>query len=449
MSADRAFFFLLRLTGVLAVLSSAAGSVQAADPAPDAKLRQVEKQLEESREREKALGEKAAELEREIAALREDLVGAARTAQDTEEELSGLESRLADLKAREKALKSELSGREEQLVGVLTALERLALRPPEALLVQPGPADDTVRSAILLRSAVPELRTRADALRQELASLDAVRKEIAEQRTRIAVTGAKLDSQHAKLARLFERKQALAKSTQAERAAAAQKAQALAKDADSLRDLLAKLEVERKRREEEARRLAALVRPKPELPAMPPQPARKPESRSAPAAATAPAAPPAARSAPAPTPAPRQVAAAGTVPMRAFEDQRGAMPMPARGRLVTRYGQGNDAGGSSKGIVVRTRPGAQVVAPADGTVAFAGPFRGYGQLLIMEHGGGYHTLLSGMARIDATVGQRLSSGEPVGVMDQVTAPNAQDLYVELRRDGAPINPLPWLTARKG
>ena len=120
--------------------------------------------------------------------------------------------------------------------------------------------------------------------------------------------------------------------------------------------------------------------------------------------------------------------------------------MPARGQIIARYGQSDGLGSAQKGIVLRTRPRAQVVAPADGVVAFAGSFRGYGQLLIMEHSGGYHTLLSGMSRIDATVGQRILAGEPVGVMDSSEDPN---LYLELRQDGQPINPLPWLTAGKG
>ena len=85
-----------------------------------------------------------------------------------------------------------------------------------------------------------------------------------------------------------------------------------------------------------------------------------------------------------------------------------------------------------------------MIAPFDGVVAFSGPFRGYGQLLILEHSEGYHTLLAGMTRLDSDVGQRVLAGEPVGVMSPDGDPS---LYVELRRNGQPINPLPWLAAR--
>ncbi len=99
----------------------------------------------------------------------------------------------------------------------------------------------------------------------------------------------------------------------------------------------------------------------------------------------------------------------------------------------------------AKGVTIATRSRAQVISPADGVVLFAGPFRGYGQLLIIEYGDGYHMLLAGMDRIDAAVGQSLLAGEPVGTM---TDTNAPELYVELRHEGQPINPLPWLTAGK-
>jgi septal ring factor EnvC (AmiA/AmiB activator) len=86
-----------------------------------------------------------------------------------------------------------------------------------------------------------------------------------------------------------------------------------------------------------------------------------------------------------------------------------------------------------------------VVAPWDGRVEFAGPFRGYGQILIIEHGDGYHSLLAGLERIDVAVGQALVAGEPVGVVK--SGEGKPSLYLELRRHGQPIDPLPWLSLR--
>jgi septal ring factor EnvC (AmiA/AmiB activator) len=444
-------------------------------PAPlsgvsDSKLQDVERELERSRQQQKELSEQARALAAEVDGLRKQLISAASEAQDTEDSLSSLETQLRDLREREQELKAELGTRDDQLREVLMALERLAMRPPEAVLVQPMPAEDSVRSAILLRAVVPELAERAAALRAELEQLTVVRREISLRRTDIALAVAKLDRQHSTLATLFERKQALQRSTEAKSAEAAKRADSLAENADSMRELLAKLEAERKRREEEerlareaeerrlaeeARRMAALAMAKPEVPRLPP-------SRSEAPAPGAPSASAPSRAAPGGV-APGGVVSAGpdmtpepsaatmvvhgpTLALRPMNKMRGLMPLPARGKVIARYGQKDAAGSAQKGIVLQTRARAQVIAPADGVVAFAGSFRGYGQLLIMEHGGGYHTLLSGLDQIDATVGQRLLMGEPVGTMGPADAPS---LYFELRHDGQSINPMPWLTARKG
>jgi septal ring factor EnvC (AmiA/AmiB activator) len=139
-------------------------------------------------------------------------------------------------------------------------------------------------------------------------------------------------------------------------------------------------------------------------------------------------------------------------------DSQNMVFAPARGRILTHFGDPMDTGGQSKGLVLETRPGAQVVAPFDGRIAFEGPFRSYGQILIIEHGGGYHTVLAGMDRVDAVVGQWLLAGEPLGVMagpgtnpglttgttSGVTSPTGRPkLYLELRRDGQPVDPVPW------
>ena len=115
-----------------------------------------------------------------------------------------------------------------------------------------------------------------------------------------------------------------------------------------------------------------------------------------------------------------------------------------RGRLIGRYGESSNFGNTVRGIRLETRSEAQVVTPFDGKVVFAGPFRTYGQVLIIEHRGGYHTILAGLGLVDVVVGQWLLAGEPVGLMatPKVAKPI---LYVELRRDGQPINPLPWIT----
>ena len=131
--------------------------------------------------------------------------------------------------------------------------------------------------------------------------------------------------------------------------------------------------------------------------------------------------------------------------MRSMAEAQGDLVFPVSGTIATRYNQTSSAGVASRGITIETRPNALVTAPFDGVVVFAGPFRGYGQLLIIEHSEGYHSLLAGLGRIDGVLGQWVLAGEPVGIMER-EQDEAPRLYVELRRNGQPVNPLRWLAA---
>jgi septal ring factor EnvC (AmiA/AmiB activator) len=129
----------------------------------------------------------------------------------------------------------------------------------------------------------------------------------------------------------------------------------------------------------------------------------------------------------------------------AFSKLRGRLRLPARGTRVGSYGESTGFGPRAQGITLRTRAGAQVVAPHDGRVVFAGPFRDYGLILIISHGEGYHSLLAGLSKLQAVVGQAVLTGEPVGVMG---GDGKRSLYVELRRKGTAINPNPWWSSSR-
>ena len=395
----------LLVAGWLAV---PAGSALALSPDADAgrRLDDVERALDAGRKQAQDLEIMAAGLESEVRRLQRDRVAAARAIQDSEAEISRLEARLARLARSEAGKSARLAARRGQFVGVLMALQRLALHPPEAMIAQPMSLSQTVRSAILLRAAVPEIERRADRLRADLAGLARARREAGERRLQLAAAVAGLAEQRAHLNTLLARKTELKSRTATQAREAARRVQALASEARDLRDLLARLEKERRQREAKAKAAA--------------EDAARPGNLPASLGGEAPS----------------------------ISKARGMLPFPAVGRLTGRYGQATRTGLTRKGITIETRAGAQVVSPHEGRVVFAGPFRRYGQLLIIEHGEGYYSLLAGLARIDGVIGQWILGGEPVGIMGRPENGNPA-LYMELRRNGQPINPLPWLAARKG
>jgi len=386
------------------------------------KLKQLENEIAKGQaERDKA-AQHAAAIAAETDKLRGEMVDTASSAQEHEENLTDLEGRMFELDGDVAQKQAQLDRARAQSSGVIAALARLASNPTGALIGEPAPPADTVRTAILLRAAVPNLEASAKLLRDQLDALAKARQAVAVQKTKIAGTD------HKRLATLYARREAARDQADAQTKESETRLASLAGEAADMRDLLAKLDAEQKRLREERE---AIARQAAEAEA---------ERQKRLAALAKPAAPP-----PAPEPKP-QVAKVTPPPPKSITAAQGRMPFPARGTVTVHYGQVNDSGMPAKGITIATRSGAQVVAPFDGEVAFAGPFRGYGLLLIIEHGEGYHSLLAGMARIDCQVGQHLVAGEPVGVM--VDTEEKPLLYVELRHQGQPINPLPWLAARK-
>jgi septal ring factor EnvC (AmiA/AmiB activator) len=300
-----------------------------------------------------------------------------------------------------------------------------------------------------------------------MADLHDLHDQIVDRRDRLGQTLSKLAGENQRLAAMVEQKSRLQKSTLAESAAAQDRLKVLADQAESLKDLLDRLErakqeeaekAEKARqdaakaeaaRQEAARKAARRPGNRTDSIAMPPSTSSADDMAETEQSAGAPGLSAAGKEA--------NIKSARSA--RPFPASGKDVVLPVRGRLAARFGAAATEFGESKGIVLSTRANAQVVAPFDGKVVFEGPFRSYGQILIIEHRGGYHTVLAGLGRVDAVVGQWLLAGEPVGVMgssgmaatDQGASgdspgTSAQDhpkLYVELRHKGQPVDPAPW------
>lgn len=410
-----------------------------AETAEPDELEELQKEIGTSLERQKELQAQAEAARAEAEAIRAKLIETAARVQTHEADVSASEDRLQGLKGAEAVLTAQLERRKDDMAELLAALTRLDRHPPPALAVRPDDALASIRSALLLGTLVPELQAEAAELRDRLEQLAALRREIGEEREVLASAEALLESERSELQALLDRKLA----TQQKFAAAAESEQAkagrLSRQATDLADLISRLE------DQAAERLPA-TRPEPR-----PEPQPEKPVRAAPAPAgeaqhqvailRPPASPPSMPSS------------------RRFSDAKGLIRPPVTGTVIRGYG-GREGGARTQGITISTRSDAQIVAPFDGKVSYAGPFRHYGQLLIISVGEGYHVLLAGMARIDCSVGQNILAGEPVGMMGPPPAkddPAAQDrlatrgeasrgpaLYIEFRKDGDPIDPGPWL-----
>lgn len=377
-------------------------------------LDDVKRALESEKVHTQELKRKAQSLRKEAAAARQERIGAARAIQDHEVKVSALATELIVLSRREAGAVARLGENRVQAARVVMALQRMARNPPEALLAQPMGPGDTVRSAILLRAAVPGIEARVAGLRANLDDLAHTRDTILQRRSELGRTTDALKSERRRLDKLFVTKKSAIVSVESERKKAQKRLTTLAERAKNLQDLLARIEKDRKEQlkiKKKRKKKIALA------------PLKKVPSKSQ---------------------ASRPDMLAPSVP---FSKARGTLPFPVVGKLVKRFGVKSDTGFRHKGVSVETLGQAQVIAPYDGKVVYADLFRGYGLLLILDHGEGYHSLLAGMSRVDGVLGQRVLAGEPVGVMGRDGAAKPE-LYVELRHNGQPINPMPWLAARQ-
>lgn len=386
-------------------------------------LREVERELETVTGRERDLEKAVAELIRETEALSRKLVATASRVQASEAEITAGEQRLENLSAEERELRAELRSRHDQLAQLLAGLQRLEKDPPPPLAVNPTDALAALRGAMLLGSVVPELRAQAGELVLKLSRMAEIRTGIRTEQTDITENLDELDGKRREIAHLLEQKQSLTQTIREELETERKRAKTLAEKAQSLKDLLSKLEEARIAEEEAAREAEIAAKAAEEAEAIERERQRKTQL------------------------------AKFMKPTVKFSKARGQLYYPAQGTRVREYGAEDALGGKAEGLSISTRELAQVTAPSDGWVAYAGEFRGYGQLLIINAGEGYHVLLAGMEKIAVDVGQFVRAGEPVGTMGTEAVKSAvidiqaegsnPILYVEFRKNGNAIDPRPW------
>lgn len=432
----------------------------------------AKKQLESKRNELQDVQKRAQSLESDVQSLAAErerlnsrLVETADLIKKSEGQLTAIETRLGELDEQQRILKGSLNQRHDQIAKLLSALQRMGRNPPPVLITQREDALEMVRSAMLLSAAFPELGTQAKALTVRLNELVRVTSEIRTQRDQLRNEMTRLTDARTRLGGLMEEKRVSLDQRQSELKNMRTAAADISRNVNDLNELISKLDQAVKDNTglgayDEQRKQAAASTPNitpnssPKIP--PNSPAALPAISKAPPQGAPAVAPPAGSKgmdvvelSPGAT-----LGNPGRIkPEIPFSEANGRLPMPAQGRQVLGFAEKTQFGGQSKGIVLETRQGAQVTSPCDGWIVYAGEFRSYGQLLIINAGGGYHVLLAGLSQIDVQPGQFVLAAEPVGTMSgwaQLAQPaasnNAPVLYVEFRKDGKPIDPDPWWVA---
>jgi septal ring factor EnvC (AmiA/AmiB activator) len=396
-----------------------------------AELEALSKTISLSSDRMNDLQQSIANLEKSTASIRQALIDSAARRKSLEKQILGSEKKLADLRVREDGIRRSLHERRGVLAEVLAALQRMGRNPPPALLVTPEDALASVRSAILLGAVVPGIRKETDKLAADLADLAALQVEIANEKAGLTTTMTNSIEEERRMDLLLAENDKLSRSNAAELEAEKKRSEELAGKATSLEGLVASMETEiasvreaaaAARQAEENRRLLS-------------------DEQRARAKALADSG----------VPDKNRIA-----PAYPFGDLKGKLELPVAGDVLRQFGDADGTGHEAMGTTVATNPETVVTAPADGLVVFAGAFRSYGQMIILDAGDGYHLVLSGMDTISTRQGKFVFSGEPLAVMGAKRVASATalaletdrpTLYIEFRKDGKPVDSRPWWTAK--
>jgi len=400
------------------------------------RLDETEQELQSSRIKAEGLTKDLVVLAEERARLNSGLIEAGKRVQASEAKLSETESKLAELTEQVTVIQSSITERKVAIVKMLSAMQRIGRTPPPAIVTRRDDALAVVRGAMLLADVFPELKYQADNLSHELEGLVTIENAIRTQRDEQKREAEKLAAEQGRLDRLLEEKKTKHAQGEVELVQVRQSTEQLAGEVTSLNELIERLGVEIAKAEvaqydaEIAAEKALRKRLQQEVMATPANEnvvEIKPESTKLAFASPA-----------------------RLKPALPFDQVKGTLRLPAQGQQLKAFGDTDTDGTTLKGISLKTREEARITAPADGWVVYAGPFRSYGQLLIINAGGGYHLLIAGMSRIDVSLGQFVLAGEPIAVMgrpatssvsgDQSSSPV---LYVEFRKDGRPVDPGPW------
>jgi septal ring factor EnvC (AmiA/AmiB activator) len=376
--------------------------------------------------------ERTAQLKAEIEAMKGDrdkqnaaLIAATERVKLAEADVAAVEQKIGDLIVEELDTRGRLDGADKSISNVLAALERISRDPPPALLVDPSDALGSARSAMLISAILPQLRAKADQVMSDLNALDEIKKDAQAEEEKLLANFDVLEEEQLRIGTLIAARQSNEETATTQLAAEEQEAALMAEKAAQLKQLIADLG-----KRADAVETAAAATQQANTDGNAPKLDRETVMMAlANPERTAPAVP--------------------------FTSARGFLNFPVSGVNVINYGDGDGFGGISKGLSVVTRAQAPVMAPADGTVLYAGSYLNYGQIVILDVGQDHTILLAGLEAVDAKVGQFIRMGDRLGTMGSrtigrtvATSAGASNptLYIEMRNNNSPIDPTGWWAA---
>jgi septal ring factor EnvC (AmiA/AmiB activator) len=388
-------------------------------------LRGVTETLRRSEAEQSRLKSEVAGLKGDRAKLNTELLKSADAVRQLETRIAVAETRLGEVTSNEAALRRSLEGRQDTIVEVLAALQRMGRRPPPAVVVRPEDMREAIRAAILLGYVLPEIRVEAERLVADLGELVRLRDAAAAEQRRLQTERDAIAAERARLTELVSMRQSQIDVSEKALVEERSRIEGLARQSQTLKDLIARAESDNEatlRALDQARKVPAAGNGGQDVAALQTEAFKDP---------------------------------ARLAPRIAFADARGMLALPVTGVVDRKFGTPDGFGGQERGLTIAAAADSIVTAPSDGWVLFAGPWRSYGRVLILNAGGGYNFVLTGLQHTSVEIGQFILAGEPVGSMGQAAEKGPDGgrqtlpLYVELRKDNQPIDPTPWWAKTAG
>ncbi len=368
---------------------------QAEIPLPSAHpVKEIEDELKTKQQREQELKKEMQAIKSGLDEKKQDMLSVAKKIKKNEQKLINLEQRIDAKEQEQLAIEVRLNQDRGSISDLVLALERMRRIPPEALLARPGAPLETAQSAMLLQSVLPSIHHRAEGLKKDVEALEKIITDLKADRESVIETSKNLETDRKKLSAILSEREQLYSKTAHDVEEQQAELKKISSQAKNLRDLVARIE-KRQKEEDERHKQVSL------------------NSSSSKTIARA-----------TPTRIPRA----------------GEAQLPVSGLIRVGYGKQDDIGAISQGLKIEGRENALVVAPMGGVVDYTGNFKGYGQIIILKHQKGYHSLVAGLGKIDTVVGRAVSAGEPIGRMGVIENGKAPLLYYELRYQGNPVNP---------